>query len=113
MSRGMTYYVQADAAGGVKEDLQEGGKCAVESAYADLKAGSQLVVRSSDGKVLATDSLGDAIVSGDDCNMVFMIAKVPRQDDDIYEVAVGNEARGTIIFTEAELASGDARLSVN
>ena len=109
MNRGMTYYVQAAAAG----ELKEGGKCAVDSGYADLKAGSQLVVRSSDGKILATDNLGDAILSGDDCDMVFLISKIPRQEDDIYEVAVGNDSRGTIIFTEAELSSGDARLSVN
>lgn len=108
MNLGMTYYVQ-----GAPKDLVEGGKCHIDSPYRDLKAGSQLVVRSSDGKILATAELAEATLSGKRCDLTFALSDIPQQEDDIYEVAVGRGSRGTVIFTQADLSSGEARLSVS
>ena len=93
-------------------ELKQGGECAVD-AYSDVQAGTQVVLRSSGGKILGSGDLQEPTLEGKRCQMEFKIPSVAVQSDDIYEISVGNGEAGSLVFNESELASGDASMVVN
>lgn len=101
---GLTYVRQQNPDG----ELKDGGKCGVDSPYRDLDGGAQLVIRSSDGKILRSTELNEPTLAKEAtrCRLSFSLDGVKIQEDDIYEVAVGNASRGTLVSSQAELEEG-------
>ena len=95
------------------DSLKEGEECAIDSSYSDLGAGSQLVIRSSDGTVLGSTELEEPYLKKEHCQLRFALEGVDIQEDDIYEIAVGRDVRETLIASQAELESGDFGISLN
>jgi hypothetical protein len=80
--------------------------------YPDIAAGDQVVITSPSGKVIATTSLGsqDAVATGDngagECDYPFT-ARI-TEDQPRYGIAIGNNNRGTVWFSRAEMRKGPA-----
>ena len=73
----------------------------------DIKPGLDVVVRDSQGKIVATDSLGisdkSSTLSMLSCQLVFEVSPIPFSD--FYEISVGR--RGTQVYSHSDLESQD------
>lgn len=96
-------------------EVEDGSPCVVDSGFEDLDIGAQVLVKSSEGKILGKGELGSPTVQSSifgRCVLPFTVSDVAVQGDDLFELFAGGSSRGSVVGTEAELASGDLILRV-
>ena len=81
-----------------------GGYCSGSGGYDDIAAGLDVVVRNSQGRIIAASELWSGLlVDRSECTLPFRIVNIP--DADFYEVEVGR--RGGLVYSLAELKRRD------
>ena len=91
------------------KDLKAGQPCVPESGYGEFSDGAQVTIVSSTDEKIAFGETTDSVVSeesGAICEVTFEISGIPIQANEIYGLAAGNEQRGTLNVTKADLTSG-------
>jgi len=99
-------FTLTDGAGSYRAGWTEGDPCSGSGGYADIRAGTQVVVTDGTGNVLAKSELGsgsglkgeiqDMVLS---CKFNFDVSSVPKSD--FYKVSVGH--RGELTYSYAEM----------
>jgi hypothetical protein len=73
--------------------------CAGTGGYADIRSGTNVVLKDGDGKLLATGSLGNPTGSGSQCTFTYTLKNVP--DSPFYTIEVGS--RGDLSYSLEEM----------
>jgi hypothetical protein len=85
---------------GLGSENKVGQACTGTGGYTDLHAGTSVVVKNEDGKVLATGTLdAGKIVALETCGFKFNVANVP--DANFYQVEVSH--RGEVTYSKKDL----------
>lgn len=110
--------VDATAAGTDAQVIWERTDCVLQSGYADLMPGNQVVIEDGEGTIIATGKISSSLVYQGQtdlladayCGVSFRVFGIPASTR-YYVVKVGNIFRGEQVFEREELEAG-VRLSV-
>lgn len=84
--------------------------CRGSGGYGDIREGLGVVVRDSQGAIIANGDLGEGKpLSTTLCEFSFEVTNIPESD--FYEVSVGR--RGSVVYQRSELESQDWHLSLS
>lgn len=79
-----------------------GQDCQGTGGYSDIREGTRVVVRDGSGTTLATTSLAVGRAESDGyCRLDLEPVDLPRSD--FYRISAGNDSRGTLEYSDAEL----------
>jgi hypothetical protein len=84
------------------------GSCSGRGGYSDVRAGTNVVLKDGDGKLLATGSLGTGTGIGSTCSFSYSLPGVPEVP--FYTIEVGS--RGDLSYSLAEMRSMDWRVDL-